>query len=127
LRNITLFTSLRNIQSALLYVIRIIVAVTESLYSKSFSPELAVTEPLAPRGCSRPRRNPVASSGKLHLTVVTNLAEVCTRRDVSFVYNIKASFKLFTAVPRQIFPCSVSSLLLELAARKKLRNNTKLE
>ena len=77
--------SSRNIQSALLYVIRIIVAVTESLYSKSFGPELAVTEPLASSGYTA-RRNPLASSGKLHLTVVTNLAEVCTKRDVSFVY-----------------------------------------
>lgn len=41
--------TLRNIQSALLYVIRIIVAVTGSLYSKSFGPELAVTETTSAR------------------------------------------------------------------------------
>jgi len=125
LRNITLFTSLQNIQSALLYVIRIIVAVTKSLYSKSFSPELAVTEPLAPRGCSRPRRNPLASSGKLHLTVVTNLAKFA--RSATYRSFIILRRALNYSRPRQIFSCSVSSLLLELAARKKLRNNTKLE
>jgi len=74
---------------ALLYVTRIIVAVTGSLYSKSFGPELAVTElPLRRADVTARRRNPLVRIARKITSYGCNELGGSLRetRRVSFVY-----------------------------------------